>query len=62
MVCPKCKGKVVIVDSVNTPEEEIYRRRKCIECGHNFYTVEFEVECNAKFEEEWAAYYRYTPQ
>lgn len=39
MVCPECKGDVKVVDTV-TNDECVYRRRKCLSCGHTFYTRE----------------------
>lgn len=61
MKCPKCEGRWMIVDDIveNENDREVYRRRKCHGCGHIFYTVEFEVDVNKRFEEEWAAN-RYT--
>ena len=59
MKCPKCKGKLKVADSVHNPKEnETYRRKVCLDCGLMFYTVEFPIEQNKRFEEEWAAYYR----
>ena len=46
MICPKCKGKLRTIDTVNTPDNEVYRRRHCKECGYEFYTIEFEAECD----------------
>lgn len=39
MVCPKCGGKTKVTDSSPT-EKKVYRRRKCVECGHVFATAE----------------------
>lgn len=51
MKCPKCDGKTKVTDTVpNEAEHEIYRRRLCLECGHKFYSVEFETEPTARFE------------
>ena len=50
MYCPKCKGKVSVNSTI--PDEElnvIYRRRKCEDCGHVFYTVEEEREVKGAF-------------
>lgn len=59
MVCPKCKSeKVRVNDTVHTPDNEIYRERKCDCCGYVFYTTEFQVEVNEKFEDEWYMYHR----
>lgn len=53
MNCPKCSGEVRARDTIHTAENEIYRKRKCISCGHVFYTLEFEVENNDSFQAEW---------
>lgn len=58
MICPKCHGRVEVKDSVNVAWNEIYRRRQCVECGHVFYTAEFEVEQNHRFEREWFRFYK----
>lgn len=56
MTCPKCKGRPSVVCTVNVSWNEIYRQRKCDECGHVFFTVEFEVETNKRFMREWNRY------
>lgn len=44
MYCPLCGGKTGVCENVlNDKENEMYRRRKCKECGHKFYTLEFVV-------------------
>lgn len=49
MVCPKCEGKVSVIDVRHDQgSNETYRQRKCTVCQHIFYTVEFEVETNDK--------------
>lgn len=59
MHCPKCNGKVGVLDTVyNTKDNEILRKRKCHVCGHIFYTIEFEVENNDRLKEEWSTFYR----
>lgn len=50
MICPKCNAKSSIVGSIlNAGDNEVYRRRKCRECGHIFYSVEFEVDDNVAY-------------
>jgi transcriptional regulator NrdR family protein len=44
MTCPECGGKVRVLENFDTSDNEIYRRRRCTECSHIFYTVEYEVE------------------
>lgn len=58
MTCPKCKGKVHEVCAVNVSWNETYRQKKCNECGHIFFTVEFEAEANSRFKREWNRYYK----
>lgn len=59
MICPKCKGKLQVTDSVhNDNENETYRLKKCISCNHTFFTVEYEVIQNQRFEEDWAEHHR----
>ena len=35
-----------------------YRQKKCKDCKKIFYTIEFEVEENKKFMDEWEVYKR----
>lgn len=44
MTCPVCKGKIRVTDVTHTSDNETYRQKRCVKCGHTFYTVEFEVE------------------
>ena len=57
MKCPKCtSNKIKKVKTVNVPWNEDYRKKKCLSCGHIFYTAEFEVEPNKRFRREWELY------
>lgn len=58
MRCPKCNGKAKVTDTINSAENEIYRKRKCLACGHVFYTTEFEVEQTTEFLHEYRKAYR----
>lgn len=59
MYCPKCGGKLRVLDNVKNPDEnEIYRKKSCAECEHTFFTVEYEVVENQKFKDYWNKYYR----
>ena len=58
MKCPKCGGKTVVHDNVSTPNNEIYRIRKCTICSHRFYTSEMEIEESSTLKYEWYAYHR----
>ena len=58
MNCPKCGGNVKVIDNAHTPQNEIYRRRRCSACKHIFYTLEFEVEYNDQVKKEWNEFVR----
>lgn len=59
MICPKCKGPCVVVDTVNNdPGNETMRERACKNCGNVFYTVEFVAYRDRQFLEDWKKYYR----
>lgn len=57
MNCPKCGQKTTVVD-IATATEEVYRKRKCQFCGHKICTIEYEVECDQRFKNEWAQHNR----
>lgn len=57
MKCPKCtSNQIKKVKTVSVPWNEDYRKKKCLNCGHIFYTAEFEVEPNKRFRREWELY------
>lgn len=61
MKCPECGGKTTVSDSSFNPKTNEYsRRRKCLVCDHRFYTMEFEVERNKRFEKDWNKNHRST--
>ena len=39
MTCPKCGSKTSVIDTADL-DVIIYRKRKCYECNHTFYTLE----------------------
>lgn len=43
MTCLYCGGKTKVVESRNSVEEVI-RRRKCLECGKLLYTAERDID------------------
>lgn len=47
MICPKCGGRAVVVDSRTYPTGEVRRRRKCRRCGFRFSTLEAVVKFEA---------------
>lgn len=54
MKCPKCAGDVRVRYATYTEENETYRRKQCVSCGHVFYTMEFEIENTPAFQKEWS--------
>lgn len=48
MLCPKCGSKTRVIDNSKAPTET-YRHRRCNVCEHEFFTIEYEVECTGKF-------------
>lgn len=59
MTCPRCGGRVAVCNNAhNTDTNEIYRKRKCLACGHRIATIEFEVEQDENFKREWSKYLR----
>ena len=52
MKCSHCFGKTAVKDCVSTAEEN-YRKRLCLNCGHIFFTIEFEVENDEKLKNTW---------
>ena len=54
MKCPKCDSKKTsVVNKLISQDNEVYKKRACIACGHIFYTTEFEVDFNEQFKKEW---------
>ena len=43
MTCPVCGGKTEVRDSC-AEVDVIYRKRRCVECGHTFETEETECK------------------
>lgn len=61
MKCEKCGGENVYVkDNVFVPPENtIYRKRICKDCGYEFFTVEFAVEKGDEVAiREWKKWHR----
>lgn len=44
MVCTVCGRDVRVTDTLPSDDNCIYRRRKCLECGHSFFTMEIEID------------------
>lgn len=61
LACPRCGGDAKVVDTVNNFfDDEVYRRRKCTDCGHIVYTVEREVQMSEQFLDRWNEHHRQT--
>lgn len=59
MYCPKCANKAKVERTLYDDfTQEVFRQHKCPECGHVFYSIEFEVEGNKKFKELWNKLHR----
>ena len=43
MICSLCGGKTTVQDT-GTGADEVIRRRKCLSCGHRFFTSECDLE------------------
>lgn len=43
MECEECEVKAVVVDTRHCLGNQ-YRKRKCLECGKTFWTMEIEAE------------------
>lgn len=54
MICPECGGKIKVMETAQTENNETYRRKKCLECGRLIFTAEYEVEPTEQFRTEWS--------
>ena len=60
MLCKYCKRNTIVTDGVdNRDTDETYRLRVCTRCGHEFYTVEFPVEVDARFKKDWVKHHKH---
>lgn len=57
MTCPVCGGKT-IVSGCKADCESVQRERRCMECGHIFYTEESVVQDPYKYKELYNQYSR----
>ena len=54
-ICPKCsETSIVVIDSRETPDGEIVRRRKCKYCGERFNTIEVDADMAAEWKKAYA--------
>ncbi len=55
MMCPKCESyRTKVIDS-RAIEENIFRKRKCSDCGYVYYTEEIHIDDNSVVNEYMAA-------
>lgn len=48
MTCPECGSENIGVHDTRSQEDNIWRRRKCFECGHRFSTIEIDFDVYEK--------------
>lgn len=54
MNCSYCGGDTQVTDTnYNGNANERYRRRKCKACGRVIWTIEFEVDYDERYQEQW---------
>ena len=60
MKCPKCENKKTSVTiTKNRQDGTIYRRRKCVRCGHRFSTTEYWCPwAEERRSKEWRGLYK----
>lgn len=51
LLCPVCGEKTEVLDS-RSDCESVKRKRKCLECGYRFYTVEIDEDLYKKISKE----------
>lgn len=55
MICPDCGSvNITVVDTAPGDHNVVYRRRRCSDCKRLIFTVEFEVNDNRFFREEYS--------
>lgn len=50
MTCPVCAKKTIVVHC-RRDCETVQRKRKCVDCGHIFFTEEVEIENGNRYKE-----------
>ena len=58
MNCPECGGKTTVWNISHTDRSENLRKRKCLDCGHRFNTIEFVVKNDETFKKLYTKFYR----
>ena len=53
MKCPKCGSKTSIINKLTSSNNEVYIKNGCSNCGHIFFTAEFDIEETPEFKKEW---------
>ena len=53
MRCSMCGSKTKVIDTRHSSNNEIYRKRRCVECGYEFISMEFEIFLTERTIENW---------
>lgn len=53
MLCPKCGNRLGVVETRDWSDGNVYRRRKCKNCGHLIATIEIKIPYDNQFRREW---------
>lgn len=54
MICPKCKSSNIgVTDTMPLGDAEIFRRRKCRDCGYGFRTMEMLDDGSVDFKRKY---------
>lgn len=48
MNCPKCGNSLASCIDARQKNDTIYRRRKCVECGYRYSTIEITIDENKR--------------
>lgn len=54
LICSECGGSLMVQRAVfDEVNQEVYRRRKCDNCGRVVFSIEYEIETTDKVEQLW---------
>ena len=57
MDCPECGRHMYVLDTAYIKKDaEMYRKLRCRKCGHEIYTVEFEVDNVAEAKQRFSEF------
>lgn len=63
MFCPNCKGKVRVIDNVNTPDNEMLRKKVCLDCGVVSFSLEHPISVGPDLSDlmkKWQKHHRFS--